>query len=115
MSDRERKAAEAKQAKEAERLRAEKALKHSSEVSKEVLQTADAWDQLNAFIHRNGGPAMRAFLSGFDSTGHSTLSKEEFRNALIAGPKLDLDEVAFEQVWNDIDLTGDNEVSAFPP
>ena len=80
-----------------------------------MLQTADAWDQLNAFIHRNGGPAMRAFLSGFDSTGHSTLSKEEFRNALIAGPKLDLDEVAFEQVWNDIDLTGDNEVSAFSP
>ena len=85
VSDRERKAAEAKQAKEAERLRAEKALKHSSEVSKEVLQTADAWDQLNAFIHRNGGPAMRAFLSGFDSTGHSTLSKEEFRNALRFG------------------------------
>jgi hypothetical protein len=28
----------------------------------------------------------------------------------MAGPKLDIDEEVFEIIWNDIDLTGHNEI-----
>ena len=40
-----------------------RALKHSAEVSDEVLRTADAWEQLNAFLTRNGSGAIRSFFS----------------------------------------------------
>ena len=111
MNDKERKAAEEKTVRDAQRSRAEKAVKASALELDKVVETADLWESVALFLERSGEEAAKAFFLGFDSTGHGTLSKEEFRNALMAGPKVDLsDEELFNEVWAEVDLTGHNEV-----
>jgi Ca2+-binding EF-hand superfamily protein len=111
VNDREREAGVEKAASDAANARAEKALKASASVSAAVVKTAECWEQIGDFLERQGEEASRRYFMGYDSTGHGTLSKEEFFNALLAGPKVELEDPAlFELLWQDVDLTGHNEV-----
>jgi len=111
VTNREREAGAEKRARDAANSRAEKALKASATASAEVLKTAEYWEQIGEFMERQGEEASRRFFMSYDSTGHGTLSKEEFFNAILAGPKVELEDPAlFDVIWEDVDLTGHNEV-----
>jgi len=110
VADRERRAAEEKADREAAKTRAAKALVASAEVTEDVIVTADVWEAMHDFTQRAGPEGAKEHFLSFDSTGHGTLSRNEFRNALLAGPKLDLDDEMFERIWLDIDLTGHEEI-----
>ena len=87
VTNREREAGAEKRARDAANSRAEKALKASATASAEVLKTAEYWEQIGEFMERQGEEASRRFFMSYDSTGHGTLSKEEFFNAILAGPR----------------------------
>ena len=111
VTNREREAGAEKRARDAAKAQAEKSLKASATASAEVLKTAEHWEQIGEFMERQGEAASRSFFMSYDSTGHGTLSKEEFFNAILAGPKVELEDPAiFDMIWEDVDLTGHNEV-----